>query len=413
MIFGKAIEESTNEYVFRISTDIEEVIKTVKIVITLSDYPIVASYDSEIKLIKYQDYTNYKPLLCYSKSLKYSVDKELPKSLIYDEKSGRFSGIILSDIKEPIVYKFSCSNNNGISETRDISLSVIEVDYPILISKNDTVNFTIGEDLNNEMYFKVIGNSLIHSISPELPDGIKMNKSTGLFSGYAKYALDSRNYTITVTNSKLSISFKIEIRVIKNTIPMIPDSSIQRNTSIGTGTVVSIRLFESFGEDLNIKIIPYLPDGFILSANGYLQGISMVTVPIQNYTIRITDENDNYKEISLLIEFEVLKCEGDDEFPSNEIGTTSFKKCGKGKRGFISRKCIFVDGKARWEKSIDECSSNNVLLLIVIVVLSVIVGGILFLSTYCIFVRYRCGTKRVRKNAIKFVDSSKNVEMIV
>lgn len=404
LISGKPTIIDDNMHSISVKNSNQEVIKSIRFVITLPDNPVIASYDEKLELTYMYTYDSHRPLLCYAKSLTYSVNKDLPKDLTYDTTTGIMSGKVTALPQSAETYTFSCTGN-GHTVSQNIPVSVVVSDTPVLVSKNDSVSVKAGEELKNVLYFTATGTNLVYSISPSLPTGITMNTATGAFSGYAISQSRATNYTITVSNGK-AISFVMQFTVEKSDGPIIPDSTVVKELSVATGSIVSVRLFESIGSGLSITVTPDLPEGFTISTSGYLQGVVVSDVPAKAYVITLTDEDRKTTSVTITLEFTVKKCPADSGFPETIVGEQVVLKCGSGRTGFITRRCLYVNGDAVWQTAIDECSASIVGPLIGIIVGCIIVGGVLFLGGYCIYVRLGGRTKHVRKTAEQMVDAS-------
>lgn len=406
LISGKPTIMDNSMYSISIKNSNQEVIKSIRFIIEAPDDPVIASSDDKLELIYMYKYDGHYPLLCYGKELTYNVNKDLPKDLTYNKTNGLMSGQVTASVQSSEIYTFSCTGN-GHTVSKDIPVSIIVSDDPILVSKNDTVTIRAGQVLNNVSFFTVSGSNLIFSISPSLPSGISMDVKTGSFSGYAVSESRSENYTITVSNGK-TLSFPMTLTVEKSDGPVIIDSTVVKELSIATGSVISIRLFESIGNGLSVTVTPALPDGFTISHSGYLQGIVISEVERKEYKITLTDEESKTASVIIALEFTVKKCPVNDGFPETVVGEQAVLKCGTGRKGFIIRKCIYVNGNAIWEVPVDECASSIVGPLIGIIIGCVVAGGVLFLGGYCLYVRLGGRTKHVRKTAEEMIESSKD-----
>lgn len=408
---GKADEASTGVYEIVLKNDKSKVKLQVNIIIEEGEDATIIRFDEKIELEYYHAYYQYSPMLCSGKGLTYKVDKDLPKDLIYDTITGKYSGQVVADPQAAVTYTFTCTSANQKSQSKQISISVVRADdVPVIVSKEETLVYTVGDDLVNVKWFVITGTGLKYYMHTEIM-GVTLDENTGIVNGYPTEPLRGQDITFEVfyQNGAKSIKFEINFTVKPVDRPVVPDSTVYKNVSISTGSIISQKIFDVVGDDVSIASIdPPLPSGFTLSSKGYLQGLAVSDVPRADYKITFIDANGATSSVTIPLEFVSMKCPAQDGYDATAVGETAVKKCGGSKTGFIIRKCITVDGKAVWQKEIDECESSNTGALVGIIIGCIIGGGIIFLGSYCIYVRLGGTTKHVRKTAEQMVESSKD-----
>lgn len=144
-------------------------------------------------------------------------------------------------------------------------ISIAEPELPTLISMENPIIITAGEDLHNKSFFSFIGKNLTYTLlssiilfNLELPEGISMSYETGVFNGYTLNEFYDKQYTLIVSNKLKEVKYTgIIIKVIIGDKPIIVESTLPRNTiSVEAGSSVSFYIFRVAGRNIKCDVNP-------------------------------------------------------------------------------------------------------------------------------------------------------------
>jgi len=144
----------------------------------------------------------------------YSVTPDLPTGLTLNTTTGVISGTPVSEIALT-KYTITASNSGGSTST-DISITVNYAAPSGLTYSNSSAIHTKGVVITNNIP-EYTGTVTSWSVYPNLPEGLILNKATGVISGTPAGIFDTASYTITASNSGGSTKVVITIKV--NDVP--------------------------------------------------------------------------------------------------------------------------------------------------------------------------------------------------
>lgn len=166
-IFGQYLREGTVDISVNASNSNGYVQYSVSIKYTLSDYPIVSEYSSNVELYNYETYNLKQIIKCYGKSVKYELTGTLPEGILFD--SGMLNGKTTIGEMAEISYSVKCSTEASEKiEEREIKISVTIADYPIIISHPESLTITAGDVMDNKEILNVTGRNLTYIITPSI-----------------------------------------------------------------------------------------------------------------------------------------------------------------------------------------------------------------------------------------------------
>jgi hypothetical protein len=230
-------------------------------------------------------------------NLVFTVIPALPAGLSIDAATGVISGTP-TVVSTASVYTVTATNSGG-SVWFDVEITVNDA-MPNGLSYNSPNVFTVGSAIV-ALNPTVLGENLIFSISPELPDGLSIDVATGVISGTPTTSAVVTGYTVTATNSGGSASFDVVITVNDPA----PTSLHYQSPNIYTvGTAITILVPATTGGPiLGYSVSPALPDGLILDATtGIISGTPTTVTPAAIYTVTATNTGGSVTfELSITI----------------------------------------------------------------------------------------------------------------
>ncbi|MDR3608639.1 MAG: putative Ig domain-containing protein [Oligoflexia bacterium] len=149
--------------------------------------------------------------------------------------------------------------------------------------------YTQGEmiELNNPNTWQISG--LTYSISPALPAGLSLNKSTGVISGTPTAAASLATYTVTVSGpilngSSSSSTASIQLKIAVN--PALAYSTPSPVYSHGTAITANSPTSASAAVFTQYSVAPALPAGLSLNATtGVISGTPTAASALATYTV--------------------------------------------------------------------------------------------------------------------------------
>lgn len=121
--------------------------------------------------------------------------------------------IVVSMVTENQFRDTDTITNNAIGNDDSIGSEVNKTSSVNSVSTNNKFELRRGTDVFIEP-FLILGSENYYTISPELPDGLELDSSTGIISGNPTEATTSETFTITATNSIGSTTSVFDIEVV-------------------------------------------------------------------------------------------------------------------------------------------------------------------------------------------------------
>ncbi len=154
----------------------------------------------------------------------YTINPSLPAGLTFNTNTGVISGTP-SGTSSATVYTITATNQSG-AVTFTLSIQVNAISAPAnLILNVSTVNAIQGQPINAVLLSQT-GGVANYSISPNLPNGLNLNTTTGSITGTPSGTSSATVYTITATNNSGSATVSITIQVASATITPTPNTPI-------------------------------------------------------------------------------------------------------------------------------------------------------------------------------------------
>jgi hypothetical protein len=143
----------------------------------------------------------------------YSISPALPAGLSLDSSTGVISGTP-SEASAATSHTVTATNSAG-STTVGVSITVNAATLPPsgLAYSASPALYTVGAAISPNTPSSVGGSVESYSVSPALPDGLRLDSSTGVISGTPSAVSTTTIYTVTAMNSAGSATFGVSIAV--------------------------------------------------------------------------------------------------------------------------------------------------------------------------------------------------------
>lgn len=205
-------DSSSNSIVIAVTSDGSEKIEmTINYEVIESDRPYVID-NKEEQVFEYgKEITELKLFDVVGDNITYSVTPALPEGLVLDEKTGLISGSVKANTGNKM-YTFYFRNANGIDSCRILLSFNIPV-IPIILTYKKEITFVKSVYIEPTSVLTVSGKDIKYKVTPDLPDGMRLNENTGTISGTPIENIKA-TYDFMVYNSNGGNNASIVIEVI-------------------------------------------------------------------------------------------------------------------------------------------------------------------------------------------------------
>jgi len=215
----------------------------------------------------------------------WSITPSLPDGLYFDPATGIISGN--PDVEQNAVnYKITATNSGG-STTADISITVNSAAPSALTYSTTSAVYTLDSVIPNNIP-TYTGTVTSWSITPSLPNGLLMSKTTGIISGTPDVEQNAVNYKISASNSGGSTTADISI-----TVNSAAPAALTYNATSAVytqGSVITNNIPSYSGTVTSWTITPTLPKGLLINTTtGIISGIPEVSQNAVNYIVKATN----------------------------------------------------------------------------------------------------------------------------
>ncbi len=152
-----------------------------------------------------------------------------------------------------------------------------------LVYPQTTITAIIGQAIATDAP-TVTGTVTSYRVSPALPDGLRLNASTGAISGTPAAPAAEATYTVTASNVSGSTTATLKISV---RIPAPSNLTYLQTTIIATlGQAIAIDIPSVVGTVTSYRVSPALPGGLSLNpSTGFLSGTPTAIAAEATYTV--------------------------------------------------------------------------------------------------------------------------------
>jgi PKD repeat protein len=219
----------------------------------------------------------------------FTVSPALPAGLTLAKPTGIISG---TPTTATTTANYTITARNAAGATT-VVLSVTVVAPPVGLSyKHNPVTYVTGTAITPDSAV-LTGGSAVDSftVSPALPAGLLLARTTGVISGTPTTASAAANYTVTARNIAGTATATVSIAI---TAALLPPANLTYSTNpasyiVGT-TIAANNPSSSGGAVTSYSVAPALPAGLTLSTTtGVITGTPTAARASANYTVTATN----------------------------------------------------------------------------------------------------------------------------
>ena len=284
--------------VYTINATNDVAINSTTITIEVIDQsPSISYTPSNLQLYQSVEISQQIPTNNGGNVVSWNIDPQIPDGLIFSTTTGIISGTP-SNSQTSTQYTITGENSGGDDST---SISIEIIGAPVLSYSTSTFVFTKSQSINSISPSNSGGDATSWSISPELPQGLQLDPSTGVITGTPGQVDSQKFYTVNASNPAGYSQSIIQIEVVD--IP--PSISYQSSsyifpvdTSISTLTPTS-----NGGEITTWSISPQLTNGLQFNTlNGEIYGTATLSHQEEFYNITASNsQGQDTFEISITV----------------------------------------------------------------------------------------------------------------
>lgn len=174
---------------------------------------------------------------------------------------------------------------------------------PELLSKEDSLIFTIGKAQSNVIFFTYSGFVSRFYTNPALPSCIKQQEfKTGIYDVSCYSELSQTEFTFFLENNYGKISFTIPITISPTNDPVITEYVTSYTFYAGVASE-PVSLFKAIGPSLQFEVSPALPEGLKIDPyNGQISGTPTDEVEEKKYAFTVSN---SYNKVTISIAISV------------------------------------------------------------------------------------------------------------
>ena len=246
--------------------------------------------------------TANKPSNSGGKPTAYNITPALPNWLVMDPLTGVISGTPLA-VTASTTYTVTASNGAG-QTTVALTLAVNDIAPKSLVYSTPAAVYSKGSAATPNTPTVTGGKATSYLVSPALPAGLSLDKSTGVISGTPSAVISATNFTVTAVNSGGSVTASVNITV-NDAAPSNLRYSLNPAVYAKNKTITPNALTSSGGTPTSFAVSPTLPAGLALDAAGVLSGTPTSESPATDYVVTATNSGGS-ATVTLSIEVKVV-----------------------------------------------------------------------------------------------------------